>query len=108
MIGLVIALGVFAAPQPGQNYPQCLLSVARALEPSGETAEAIAQSADTACAVLEQSPNPGNAAVTEVVNELRESFRHLLALQIVRERACSRTPKCILSTLPEPFKSEVP
>lgn len=111
MIGIVIALAAFAAPQAGQTYDQCLLSVARALEPSGEPADAVAQAAITACGVLEMKPSVNAPGAFEqqqaTIATLRDSFRRFVALEVVRIRACRRTAGCTPTSLPAPFKSEV-
>ena len=105
MIALAFALGLFAAPQPGETHTQCLLSVAKALEPSGESADTIAQSAVTACVALEEvKPTADNELI---LNQIRDSFRNFLALHITRERACRHTPGCVSDMLPAPFRSEV-
>ena len=106
MAPLMALAGAFAIASPGQSNAECIATLARALEPSGEVAREVAEAAVTGCVSTEPIA-PANSLFAslppekraEIVNLGRSIARDNAVLYILRIRACRKTLGCDLGSL---------
>lgn len=105
MLTILMTVAAFAQASPGQSHPDCLMSVTRALEVSGEDARNVASAVVSACNPtdpLASGPTPPDSLWakmsvqlrTETIEFARELSRAEVVLMVVRLRACRRTLNC--------------
>ena len=98
---IMLTATAFAAAMPGQDYDDCLATIGRALEASGEDAGNVASATVSAC----NSVNPVTSAPAvgspmssdEWIDSIalsRELSRDEVLLMVVRIRACRRSLNC--------------
>lgn len=104
MIGLIFALGLTLQESPitSDAYTACLDANIRRLELSQDAASDVARAVIISCMSLEAGAG-SSGQVREARLAIRESFEGRVLLQIVRIRACRRTPGCSVSSLPDPY-----